>query len=132
MALSHTNAWPSVGAVVTVSTSAKLLTVPAKLVASPIEAANSFNVFNVPGAESIKPLMAVSISACFATPVKALPSPWNAVAFTVPFTSNFCVGLFVPIPTFPFGSIRILSVPAVPNTIFLVISAFWLYPVKSM
>ena len=45
--------------------------------------------------------MAVSISACFATPVKALPSPTNAVAFTVPFTSNFCDGLVVPIPTFP-------------------------------
>ena len=29
------------------------------------------------------------------------PSPINAVAFTVPTTSNFCVGIVVPTPTLP-------------------------------
>ena len=32
--------------------------------------------------------------------VKDAPEPLNVVALAVPFTSNFCVGLSVPIPTF--------------------------------
>ena len=47
-------------------------------------------------------------------PVKAEPSPENAVAVTVPDTSNFDEGVVVPIPTFPVDpSITNLSAPPV-------------------
>jgi hypothetical protein len=36
--------------------------------------------------------------------VSADPSPANAVAFTLPFTSSFAVGVVVPTPTFPLDS----------------------------
>ena len=35
------------------------------------------------------------------TPVKLEPSPSYEVAFTVPLTSNTCVGFVFPIPTLP-------------------------------
>ena len=46
--------------------------------------------------------------------------PSNAVAFIVPFTSNFSVGELVPMPTFIFGS---------PITHTLLIVACALYPI---
>ena len=36
--------------------------------------------------------------------VKDAPEPENVVALTVPFTSNFCDGIALPIPTLPVSS----------------------------
>ena len=44
------------------------------------------------------------VSVAFGRLVSPLPSPTNAVAFTVPTTCSAVVGLFVPMPTRPFPS----------------------------
>lgn len=66
------------------------------------------------------PLAACQVAFPLASEVSTLPAPaplvsWKPVAFTIPFTSSFCPGFVVPIPTLPLGTRSTLPVPEIPR-----------------
>ena len=68
----------------------------------------------VSGPVIVSPALATFVTSVVLIPVSPAPSPWKAVAFTVPTTSNACVGVVVPRPTWPVARRRSRSVGGGP------------------
>ena len=63
----------------------------------------------------VSPALVTFVASVVLTPVSPAPSPWKAVALTVPTTSNACVGVAVPSPTWPVARRRRRSVGEAPR-----------------